>query len=81
MAETCLPAGNRDSLCLNFPAKNNISYSRQQLFNYRLRFPCDGCSFSSSIRFFKYSFNLNVELEYYHEMTKNSNLAKGTDVK
>ena len=27
MAETCLPAGNRDSLCLNFPAKINISYS------------------------------------------------------
>ena len=39
MAETCLLAGNRDSLCLNFPAKNNISYSRQQFFNYRLRFP------------------------------------------
>ena len=39
IAETCLPAGNRDSSCLNFPAKNNINYSRQQLFNYRLRFP------------------------------------------
>ena len=31
IAETCLPAGNRDSSCLNFPAKNNINYSRQQL--------------------------------------------------
>lgn len=38
VAETGLPAGNRDFSCLNFPAKNNINYSRQQLFNYRLRF-------------------------------------------